>query len=182
MKRIVFISGSLRKKSYNRAILEEAEKILGKKFECHFLSYSNLPLLSQDIEFPENEYVSEVRKEIRNADAIFIASPEYNHSYSGVLKNLLDWLSRPTVRNDYSTAVIRGKIVAIASAAGSSGGSYSIDKLKEILTLLSCRICPVVTQVALGARFSSDELVLDDEEKAILEKECNELSLMLEEI
>lgn len=162
--------------------MEEAEKILGKKFECHFLSYSNLPLLSQDIEFPENEYVSEVRKEIRNADAIFIASPEYNHSYSGVLKNLLDWLSRPTVRNDYSTAVIRGKIVAIASAAGSSGGSYSIDKLKELLTLLSCRICPVVTQVALGARFSSDELVLDDEEKAILEKECNELSLMLEEI
>lgn len=175
MMKILFISGSLRNGSCNRQLLEYASSELSDSFECSFLDYKDIPLLNQDGEYPAPEAVERVRKEIVSADVLWIGSPEYNHSYSAALKNLLDWLSRPVIPDDYSSAVIRGKLVAISSVAGASGGSFSLKKLRELLEMLSCTVIENETSIPLGARFGKDILVLDDGEKAQLAKECNEL-------
>ena len=175
MKKVLFISGSLRKDSFNTQLLKIANEMIKNNVETSFLSYSEMPFMNQDDEFKDNAYIKKVRAEVKAADAIFIASPEYNHSYSGVLKNLLDWLSRPTVAGDYKSAVIRGKIVAISSLAGSSKGSFSLAKLKELLEMLSCTVCESETKVALNERFSTKELVLTEDEMNALKAECKEL-------
>lgn len=179
MKKILFVSGSLRKNSFNTALLEKAAAKLEGKAVCSFLNYHDIPYMNQDIEFEENSAVDRVRKEVREADAIWIGTPEYNHSTPGGLKNLLDWLSRPVVPGDYSTSVIRGKLTAMSAAAGSSAGSYAMDCLAGLLTMFSCRQCPVRTGIALAGRFSENTLILTPQEDALLEEECRALLEML---
>ncbi len=89
MKKILFISGSLRKESLNTDLLHQAAKSFDG-FECSFLDYGDLPLLDQDQEFPPPASLVRIRQEVADSDALFIASPEYNRSYSAALKNLLD--------------------------------------------------------------------------------------------
>ena len=110
MKKILFIIGSLRAKSFNRQLANEAKTIIGQRAEVSELDYSDLPLLNQDIEQPEPAAVARIRKAVSEADALWIFTPEYNFSYPGHLKNLLDWLSRPVVPMDYATPTcINGK-------------------------------------------------------------------------
>lgn len=180
MKKILFISGSLRKESFNRQLLEMAAQRLSSDFECTFLDYGDLPLLNQDEEFPAPAAVQRIRSLVASADALWIGSPEYNHSYSAALKNLIDWLSRPVKPGDYSTAVGRGKMVAVSSVAGSSGGSFSIAKLVELLEMLGCTLVQEKTMIALGARFGQVALVLGDDEQALLERECEALKELLQ--
>ena len=156
MKKILFISGSLRKNSLNSALARKAMAKLDGQAECLWLDYADLPMLDQDIEFPAPEAVTRVRDAVACADALWIASPEYNHSYSAALKNLIDWLSRPLVPGDYSTAVGRGHLVAR-------------------------RIVPTRTMVALGERFGAGQLVLTEEEEASLGDECRELIIALQQ-
>ena len=119
MKKILFIIGSLRTKSFNRQLANEAKNVIGNRAEVSELDYSALPLLSQDIEQPEPVVVAQIRKTVSDADAIWIFTPEYNLSYPGHLKNLLDWLSRPVIPMDYGTPTcINGKPVAISGAGG----------------------------------------------------------------
>ena len=95
MKKILFIIGSLRAKSFNRQVANVAKEIIGSRAEVEELDYSDLPLLNQDIEQPEPEVVARIRKAVAEADGLWIFTPEYNMSYPGHLKNLLDWMSRP---------------------------------------------------------------------------------------
>ena len=91
------------------------------------------------------------------------------------LKNLIDWLSRPVAPGDYSTAAGRGKLVAISSAAGASGGAFSLAKLRELLVMLGCTVLEEETRVPLGSRFGQKVLSLLPEEEAMLERECSAL-------
>ena len=117
MKKILFIIGSLRAKSFNRQVANLAKEMIGNRAEVQELDYSDLPLLNQDIEQPELEVVARIRKEIAEADGLWIFTPEYNMSYPGHLKNLLDWLSRPVKFMDYGTPTcINSKRVAISGA------------------------------------------------------------------
>ena len=179
MKKILFISGSLRKESYNTQLMAMAADILSKDFSCSFLDYRDIPFINQDIEFPAPASVERAREATAEADAIWIGSPEYNHSYSASLKNLIDWLSRPVEAGDYSTAVGRGKLIALSSAAGTSGGAFSLAKLREVLAMLSSRIIEKETMIALGSRFGEERLVLTEEEKTALAEECMELKTLL---
>ena len=179
MKKIVFISGSLRRHGCNSQLAQAAIARLSGKAECVVLDYRDLPMLNQDEEFPAPEAVARVRGIVASCDALWISSPEYNHSFSAALKNLIDWLSRPLAPGDWASAVVRGKTVAISSVAGSSGGSFSLSSLSALLEMLSCRIVPTRTMVALGERFGASDLVLSDEESAVLDKECAELLSMI---
>ena len=98
--RIIFIIGSLRRNSFNRALAENAAAIIGERAEISFLEYQDIPYMNQDIEYPAPESIRRIREEIMSADGIWIFSPEYNFNIPGVLKNLLDWLSRPLVKGD----------------------------------------------------------------------------------
>lgn len=136
MKKILFIIGSLREESFNRKLAATAERMIAGRAAVEYLSYVDLPLMNQDIEFPVPEAVQRVRDKVAEADALWIFSPEYNYSYPGHLKNLIDWLSRPVRPGDRQTPLaIHDKPVTMSGAGGASGTAKCREKLTELLTL-----------------------------------------------
>ena len=170
MKKILFIIGSLRLKSFNRQVANVAREIIGNSAEVQELDFSDLPLLNQDIEQPEPAAVGRIRKEIAEADALWIFTPEYNMSYPGHLKNLLDWMSRPVKFMDYGTPTcINGKRVAISGAGGKAATANCRAKLTELLTFMKAEVLPEQVGIAVPAEaWGTDVLVLTEEQKAEL--------------
>ena len=136
MKKILFIIGSLRQKSFNRQLAAEAEKLIGDRAEVSYLNYADVPLMNQDIEYPAPAQVTKVREAVAQTDGIWIFSPEYNFSYPGHLKNMIDWLSRPLNPNDPTLPrAINGKKVALSGAGGGAATARCRQKLSELLKL-----------------------------------------------
>ena len=170
MKKILFIIGSLRKESFNRKLAEEAERMLAGRATVAYLDYADVPLMNQDIEFPAPEAVRKVREKVAEADALWIFSPEYNYSYPGHLKNLIDWLSRPLVAGDRQTPLaINGKKVALSGAGGGVATAKCREKLIELLTLPFIR-ADVMTEPQTGIQLNMEawtegRMVLTDAQK-----------------
>lgn len=137
--KILAIVGSLRSESYNRQLANIAKEIIGERAEFQILDYSDVPLLNQDFEYPAPEAVERVRGLVNWADGIWFFTPEYNHFIPGVLKNLIDWLSRPV--NKTGPNVIGGKPVAISGATpGMTGTSVSQDLLVMLTSYLNMEV------------------------------------------
>ena len=170
MKKILFIIGSLRKESFNRQLAAIAEKMIDGRATVEYLDYSNLPMMNQDVEFPAPEAVSSIRKKIEEADGLWIFTPEYNYSYPAVLKNLIDWLSRPLKAGDRSTAVIAGKSVTVSSAAGGSAGAGARAMIGKLMAAVQANYMEEPqTGVRLDrAAFTTDVLTLSEEDRAAL--------------
>lgn len=136
--KVLAFSGSTRANSYNQKLIEEAAKVaekLGAKVTLIHLKDFPMPFYDGDLEASEG--MPQKARELRNlmiaSDAIIIASPEYNRSVSGVLKNALDWASRGE-DGDASYAAFQGKAFAIMSASpGKKGGKRGLDHLRTIL-------------------------------------------------
>ena len=177
MKKILFIIGSLRAKSFNRQLAMMAKEIIGNRAEVSELDYSDLPLLNQDIEQPEPAAVARIRQAISKADALWIFTPEYNSSYPGHLKNLLDWLSRPVIPLDYGTPTcINGKRVAVSGAGGKAATANCRAKLTELLTFIKADVLTEQTGIAVPAEaWGTDVLTLTDEQKAQLSAQADAL-------
>ena len=170
MKKILFIIGSLRAKSFNRQVANVAKEMIGNRAEVQELDYSDLPLLNQDIEQPEPSVVARIREAVAEADGLWIFTPEYNMSYPGHLKNLLDWMSRPVKPMDYGTPTcINGKRVAISGAGGKAATAASRAKLTELLEFVKAKVIPQQVGIAVPAEaWGTDVLTLTDEQKAEL--------------
>jgi len=97
MIKIVGITGSLRKHSYNTALLHAAAQLLPEHAVLEIATIRDIPLYNEDMETTEGvpQAVSLLQERIAASDALLLATPEYNHSMPGVLKNAIDWLSRP---------------------------------------------------------------------------------------
>ena len=177
MKKILFIIGSLRAKSFNRQLAMMAKEIIGNRAEVSELDFSDLPLLNQDIEQPEPAAVALIRMAVSEADALWIFTPEYNSSYPGHLKNLLDWLSRPVIPLDYGTPTcINGKRVAISGAGGKATTANCRAKLTELLTFIKADVLAEQTGIAVPAEsWGTDVLTLTDEQKAQLSAQVDAL-------
>ena len=177
MKKILFIIGSLRTKSFNRQLAMMAKEIIGNRAEVYELEYSDLPLLNQDIEQPEPAAVARIRRTVSEADALWIFTPEYNSSYPGHLKNLLDWLSRPVIPLDYGTPTcINGKRVAVSGAGGKAATANCRAKLTELLTFIKADVLAEQTGIAVPAEaWGTDVLTLTDEQKAQLSAQADAL-------
>lgn len=170
MKKILFFVASLRTKSFNRQMAIVAKEIIGNRAEVQELDFSDLPLLSQDIEQPELEVVARIRKDVSEADGLWIFTPEYNMSYPGHLKNLLDWLSRPVKPMDYGTPTcINGKRVAISGAGGKAATADCRAKLTELLTFMKADVLKEQVGIAVPAEaWGTDVLTLTEEQKTEL--------------
>lgn len=139
---IVAIVGSLRKDSLNLKLAEEVKKYLKDKANVEIIDYSDVPLLNQDMEYPAPEKVKEIREKIKKADGIWFFTPEYNHFFPGVLKNLIDWLSRPVSKTEGQ--VLSRKPAAISGITpGMSGTGIAQDHLVTLLSLLNMNIMNV---------------------------------------
>lgn len=140
--KILAIVGSLRKESYNRQLALAAKEILGNRVDFTMLEYQDVPLMNEDIEFPVPEAVKRVREEVKSADGIWFFTPEYNHFFSGVLKNLIDWLSRPI--SDEVPQVLAGKPAAISGVSPAmTGTSMAQDHLVTLISFLNMDVMNV---------------------------------------
>ncbi len=136
---ILAIVGSLRNESYNRQLALAAKEVLGSRAQLDLLDYTNIPPMNQDIEFPAPEAVAQAREAVRNADGIWFFTPEYNHSFPGVLKNLIDWLSRPISKTERQ--VLAGKPAAISGVSlGGGGSAIAQDQLVMLISYLNMRV------------------------------------------
>lgn len=96
MTRIIGISGSLRKGSYNTALLRTAKELMPSDVDFEIVSIEGIPLFNEDLEKEgAPAVVNALKEKFIQADGIIISTPEYNHGIPGVLKNAIDWVSRP---------------------------------------------------------------------------------------
>lgn len=173
-KKILMIVGSARKESFNRQVAAVAAEQLKSGAEVSFLDYSDVPFINQDDEFPAPQAVARVREAVMAADGLWIQTPEYNSSYPGVLKNLLDWLSRPLKQGDFgSGTAIGGKKAAICGIAGKSAAAGARAKLRELLTFIKADVLDQETGIVLNPEaFTKGELILSDESRAAIAAEA----------
>ena len=137
--KILAIVGSLRKESYNLQLALAAKKAVGDAAEFEILEYADLPFMNQDKEIPAPEAVKRVREAVKSADGIWFFTPEYNHFFSGVLKNLIDWLSRPV--SDTEPQVLAGKPAAISGISPAMAGTaLAQDHLVTLISYLNMKI------------------------------------------
>ena len=145
MTKILAISGSLRRESFNTAILKTlGEGLEGVDFEIFPLN--DVPLYDQDLDTATPPAgVAALRAAIAAADGLVIASPEYNYSISGVLKNALDWASRPAMKSP-----VRGKPILIMTASPAfTGGVRAQHEMRETLSGMMGRVI-ARPQVVIG--------------------------------
>lgn len=185
-KNVLMIVGSLRERSLNRQLAEEAAEslrnIAGDAVSVTFLDYAGLPPMNQDREQPVLPEVSRIREHLSAADGIWIVTPEYNHGVPGVLKNLLDWASRP-MRADGSSAVA-GKPVTYSGAAGGSHASYVLAALRPVLEFMKMEVVDVEpTGVGLDRRaYTTDELSLSEADRESIDLQAYLLLARMEEL
>lgn len=134
--KILAIVGSLRKDSYNLQLALTAKKLLNERADFTILEYQDISFFNQDTEYPTPVAVARVRQEVSLADGIWFFSPEYNHYFSGVLKNLLDWLSRRDVNNNPSVLIHKPAAVSGISP-GMSGSAIAQDHLISLISFLN---------------------------------------------
>ena len=175
MKNVLMIVGSLRKNSFNHQLAKQVEAMLAGKAEVSFLQFADLPFMNQDIEFPAPESVARVRQAVQEADGIWIFSPEYNYQIPGVLKNLLDWLSRPLAPNDWERgSAVKGKSVTISGVAGRSGAAGVRKHLSALLEVMSMKLIGGMgTGISADAEsFATNKLHLSEENHAALQAQA----------
>lgn len=138
--KVVGIAGSLRKDSVNRKLLRVALSLLPEDVVYEEIDFSEVPLFNEDIELDTQPAVAAIRKQLEDADAIIIATPEYNYGMPGVLKNLIDWLSRPTKTGFNS---LKGKTCYLMGGSkGISGTINPQEHLRSILGYMGVFVLP----------------------------------------
>jgi chromate reductase len=131
--KILGFAGSLRKDSYNRSLLRAALEGVSKDAELEIFDLEGIPPFNQDLESQPPQKVKEFKSKIRAADAILVATPEYNYSIPGVLKNAIDSASRP-----YGDNAFEGKPVAMMGASvGMLGTARAQYHLRQSFVFLN---------------------------------------------
>jgi chromate reductase len=131
--KILGFVGSLRQGSYNKALMRAALELTPEDAALEVFDLEGIPPFNQDLENQPPQIVNEFKAKIKQADALLIATPEYNYSVPGVLKNAIDWASRP-----YGDNVLEGKPVAIMSASiGRLGGARAQYHLRQSFVFLN---------------------------------------------
>ncbi|MCZ0813606.1 MAG: NADPH-dependent FMN reductase [Pseudomonadota bacterium] len=162
---LLTISGSLRKGSYNRMLLAEAATVFGPA--TIDTGELNLPLYDGDLEAEKGvpESVQTLAKQVKNADAIVISSPEYNKGISGVLKNAFDWISR------VEGMPFKGRPTVVMSAnAGRTGGETGQFMVLSCLVPLQARVLhgPMLCVAAAGNEFDAEGKLTNDHYRKVL--------------
>jgi chromate reductase len=166
--KVLGISGSLRRDSYNHALLREAAERLPAGAELvEFERLAEVPPYDADLEEVTPAAVAELRQAMREADAVLVATPEYNHSIPGVLKNALDWASRPA-----GQSALNGTPAAVIGAStGMFGAVWAQAETRKVLGALGGRVIEAELPVAKAAELYRDgRLELPPEQSQQLEE------------
>ena len=166
--RILGIAGSLRRESYNRGALRAAQQLIPEGATLDVFELDGIPGFNQDQEQNPPEKVAELKRRIVEADAILFVTPEYNYSVPGVLKNAIDWASRP-----YGESAWNGKPAAIMGASiGGIATARAQYHLRQIMVFLN--MFPLnQPEVMIGnaaERFDAQGNLTDDTTKEYIRK------------
>lgn len=160
---ILGIVGSLRKQSYNRAALRAAQELVPNGTKLEIFDLDGIPAFNQDEEKQLPAKVAELKARVRAADAILFVTPEYNYSIPGVLKNAIDWASRPYGDNAWD-----GKPAAIMGASiGFAGTARAQYHLRQIFVFLNVHALnkPEVMIANAHERFDENGNLKDEKTK-----------------
>lgn len=172
--RVLGISGSLRSGSLNSALLRAAAERLPAGTELvEFERLGEIPPYDEDVELEATPaVVEELREAVRSADAVLIATPEYNHSIPGQLKNALDWVSRPAGKS-----ALNGKPAAVIGAStGMFGAVWAQAELRKVLGAMGGRVIEAELPVGYAKNLLvGDHLELSPQQSEQLEEILAEL-------
>jgi chromate reductase len=173
--KVLGISGSLRRDSHNSKLLRAAEELLPPYAELEIWDgLKAVPPFDEDDE-PGTAVVASLRQAVADADLLLFATPEYNASVPGQLKNAVDWLSRPV-----ATSVLRGKpALVVGASTGAFGAVWAQAELRKVLTTAGARV--VEAEVAVGhapSKFDEQGRLVDGE---ILEQLQEAVEVLLAE-
>ena len=166
--RVLGIAGSLRKASFNRAALRAAQKLAPEGMTIETFDLEGIPAFNQDEEARPPVRVVQFKEKIRAADAILIVTPEYNYSIPGVLKNAIDWASRP-----YGDSAWNGKPVAVMGASvGAMGTSRAQYHLRQVFVFLNMYAInqPELMITNASQKFDEQGNLKDDQTAAVISK------------
>lgn len=164
--RILAIAGSLRKQSYNKGALRAAQQLCPEGAIIEIFDLDGIPPFNQDLEKNPHPRVNELKQRLRAADAVLLATPEYNYGMPGVLKNAIDAASRPYGDNAWS-----GKPVALMSAALSMGGGVRAQyQLRQCFVFLNMEavVQPEVAIANAPERFDKEGNLTDETSKKLI--------------
>lgn len=179
--RVLGITGSLRRDSYNHALLREAAERLPAGAELvEFDRLGEIPPYDADVEAEGTpEPVEALRQAMREADAVLVATPEYNHSIPGVLKNALDWASRPAGQS----ALTGTPAMVIGASTGMFGAVWAQAETRKVLGALGGRVVEGELPVARAAElYRNGRLELAPEQSEQLEGLLAELVSEVEQL
>ncbi len=166
--RVLGFAGSLRVGSYNRALLRATAELIPDNVNLDIFDIAGIPLFNQDIEADMPDKVKDFKSKIRKADAILISTPEYNYSVPGVLKNAIDWASRPYGDNPFDE-----KPVAIMSASvgmlGRARAQYHLRQIFVFLNMLPINGPEVIVPFAQD-KFDAHGKLIDENTQKFLRK------------
>lgn len=141
------MAGSLREQANSRVVLNALGEMLPELGQLHSADIGQLPFYNLDVEQSRLPLaVSEMRAQVAASDAILIVTPEYNHSIPGVLKNALDWLSRPA----FNSSMTHKPVFFITLSESALGGVRAQLQLREILASMLC-VLPPLPEIAMAA-------------------------------
>jgi chromate reductase len=165
---ILGIAGSLRRQSYNRSALRAAKQLVPEGVTLDIFEIDGLPGFNQDDEQNPPAKVVEMKRRIRAADAVLIVTPEYNYSVPGVLKNAIDWASRP-----YGESAWNGKPAAIMGASpgtiGTARAQYHLRQMFVFLNMYAINQPEVMISNAAN-RFDAEGNLTDEETKNFIRR------------
>ena len=171
--KILFVIGSLKKKSTNRMLAEIVEGIIADRAKVSYLEYTDLPMINPDIEFPVPESVQRVREEVVSADGVWMFFPEYNHSYPGILKNMLDWISGPIAKDAPRTSsVSSGVPVTYSSVSGKGGAVKAFEKMADLMEKIHMKDMPGQKLALSEPEITDRNLILTEEQLAVLQEQA----------
>jgi chromate reductase, NAD(P)H dehydrogenase (quinone) len=178
--KILAIPGSLRDGSYNRLLIHAAEELAPAGVEIETFDIDDIPLYNQDEDSPsEPEPVARFRAAIRDADALLLSTPEYNYSVPGVLKNAIDWASRP-----YGNAPLTGKPVAIMGAStGMSGTMRAQLAWRPVFLFTDSPMVgkPEVYVAQAGQKFDREGRLVDETARTLIRQLLENLVKLAED-
>lgn len=164
---IITIAGSLRKSSFNRGLLRAAAELAPEGVTLADLSYRDIPPFDGDVAAAGSpESVEAFKAAIAAADGLLIATPEFNYSVPGVLKNAIDWASRPA----YASVFARKPVAIVSASPSAVGGARAQGQLKQNLLGIIADIYPA-PEFAMGgarAKFDAEGRLADDPTRELL--------------